>query len=345
MDTVLSMMKTQEHPYPYPHAHGTMSSLSATALHPPPVIYTDESSTKMRNTSGPSQSQPQHQQHHNPLAPFIPNLVPRYVHKYPQIYEAVQSMHYVISEWTPATPQGSYELECRFGVWKGQYFQNGVSKLFVEKILSMFETFTHWGKVTDWEETHDYFYTSHDNLPMVRTTASFRTDLKTGRKRIVTDHIRKYSRAKMDFQYSSVQPPDFQYDLRVCLNYEEKVSEQELPSIVNPSSVRIKSRKSFYYKSEDFPSSEPLWRFDITRSWNGASRSEAELKQRSGDTIFEVELECLNPKALMVSPKHDTVYVACSMLLKMKDFLSSADEFKWEPIQRNSSGAQDVECF
>ena len=308
---------------------------------PPPIMYADSI------FNHPS----------TPLMPFIPYPVPRYVHKYPQIYEAVQSMHQIISGWAPATPHGSYELECRFGVWKGLYFQSGVSKAFVEKILSMFETFTQWSKVSDWEETHDYFYSQSDtSIPMVRTTASFRTDPKTGRKRIITDHIRKYSRTKMDFQYSSINvggghssgpSPDFHYDLRVCLNYEEKVSDQELPSIVNPSSVRIKSRKSFYYKSEEFPSAEPLWRFDITRSWDGVSRTEAETKQRNGNTAFEVELECLNPRALMVSPKHDTFYVACSMLLKMKDFLSSVTtvgDFKWDPIQKPST-VPDIECF
>lgn len=328
---------------------------------PPPIIYTETTSHSSQMTHSAGLVSSNHAEvglvSSNSLTPFIPYPVPRYIHKYPQIYEAVQSVHQIISEWAPETPQGAYELECRFGVWKGQYFQSGVSKAFVEKILAMFETFTQWSKVSDWEETHNYFYADQDSsLPMVRTTASFQTDPKTGRKRIVTEHIRKYPRTKMDFQYLTIggnggifsDGTDFHYDIRVCLNYEEKVSDQDLPSIVNPSSVRIKSRKSFYYKSEEFPSAEPLWRFDITRSWDGVSRSDAEMKQRNGNTTFEVELECLNPRALMVSPKHDTFYVACSMLLKMKDFLSSAttcaSDFKWDPIQKPAA-MSDVECF
>ena len=320
MATVLSMLQ-----------HTTQQSQS---FPQPPIAYAE------------SHPHPQ-QTSHQPLSAFIPHPTPRYLYKYPQVSDAIQTMHTLISEWKPPTAQGSYELECRFGTWQGQYFHNGVSRAFVEKILSMFETFPQWSKVTDWEETHDYYYSngSDPTLPMVRTTASFKTDSKTGRKHIVTEHIRKYTRSKMDFQYHG-SPTEFRYDIRVGLNYEEKVSDQELPSIVNPSSVRIKSRKSFYYKSEDFPSSEPLWRFDITRSWNGLSRSEAEIKQRNGETTFEVELECLNPRALMVSPKHDSFYVACSMMLKMKDFLTypNQTDFKWEPIQRPQP-AHDVECF
>jgi hypothetical protein len=284
---------------------------------------------------------------HPLLSAFIPHPTPRYLYKYPQVSDAIQAVHFMVGEWKPPSTQGSYELECRFGTWQGQYFHNGVSRVFVEKILAMFETFPQWSKVTDWEETHDYYYSNGTDptLPMVRTTASFKTDKKMNRKYIATEHIRKYSHSKMDFQYQG-SPTEFRYDVRVALNYEEKVSDQELPSIVNPSSVRIKSRKSFYYKSEDFPSSDPLWRFDITRSWSGLSRSEAEIKQKNSDTTFEVELECLNPRALMVSAKHDSFYVACSMMLKMKDFLtySSQSDFKWEPIQRPPP-SRDVECF
>jgi len=278
------------------------------------------------------------------LAPFVAPAVPRYVQKYPFIYDAVSTLPPLIQEWTPATPAGAYELECRLGQWQGDHFQSGVSKPLVERILALFDTFAHWSKVTGWEETHDYFYINDPSLPTVRTTASFRTDAQTGRKRIDTAHIRKYPRAKADFRYVSAYASDFRYDLRVSLTYEAHVSEQELPAVVNPTSVRIKSRKSFYYKSEDFPAPEPLWRFDITRSWCGPDRSQAEWKQRQNDTTYEVELECLNPRALMVTPQHDAFYVACSMLLKMKDLISSDVEFKWEPLGRPVA-APPVSCF
>lgn len=324
----------------------TVLSMLQTTIPPPKVLHVDDgSSSPSYNPSKSTLITPPTS--HDPLTAFIPNPVPRYLHKYHHIYDAVQSVQSIVSEWKPANERGSFELECRFGVWQGQYFENGVTKLFIEKILSMFDTFTEWKKITDWEETHDYYYANgkDTSAPMVRTTASFKVDPKTGRKSIQTQHMRKYQRAKIDFKYMGPLS-DFHYDLRVGLNYEENVSEQELPSIVNPSSVRIKSRKSFYYTSEDFPSIDPIWRFDITRSWTGYSRTDAELKQRKGETTYEFELECLNPRALMVTPKHDSFYVACSMLLKMKDFMDTTEklDFKWEPIQRIPQ-TFDVACF
>lgn len=296
------------------------------------------------------------------LPAFIPSATPSYVYKYPQISDAIQTTHDVINEWKPDTLQGKYELEARFGKRLGQHFQTGVSKQFTEKILCMFESFPNWAKISDWEETHDYYYISPNqlaNLPLVRTTVIFQNNPQNGKKNIVTEHIRKYSKHKIDLVYTSFHAPqkggifptpysnDSQYDLRVCLNYEEKVPDQELPSIINPNSVRIKSRKSYYYKSEEYPSSEPIWKFDITRSWTGHSKSEAEMKQKNGETNYEIELECLNPRAAMVSPKHDSFYVMTSLLLKMKDFIlytDGSEDFRWQPLNKTFQSTE-VGCF
>ena len=281
--------------------------------------------------------------------------MPNYIHKYPQIADAIQQVQSMIDQWKADTLQGSFELEARFGRWKGQYFESGVTKAFIEKVLELFQTYPQWSSVTDWEETHDYFHHSENKAKgLIRTTASFRSDSKSGsvQKSIVTHHIRKHVLSKFDFQYKTPQlsPPKFQFDIRVNLNFEERVPDQELPSIVNPSSMRIKSRKSFFYKSDNFPAATPLWKFDITRSWTAATRSDAEMKQKNGETTFEFELECLNPHALMLTPKHDSWYVASSLLIKMRDFMifanatqstsrheSSFHDFKWEPVRGLSS--------
>jgi hypothetical protein len=318
----------------------------SSSLAPPPISYVANSSTF---------------DNHQPLiasTPFIANIMPNYIHKYPQISDAIQQVQSIIDQWKSETQNGSFELEARFGRWKGQYFESGVTKAFIEKVLEMFQTYPQWSTVTDWEETHDYFYNSDTTSKgLIRTTASFRVDEKSesGRKSIVTHHIRKHALSKFDFQYKTSQllTPKFQFDIRVNLNFEERVLDHELPSIVNPSSMRIKSRKSFYYKSDNFPATTPLWKFDITRSWTAATRSDAEMKQKNGETTFEFELECLNPRALMLSPKHDSWYVACSLLMKMRDFMifannshskstnanesPSFNDFKWEPVRGFSS--------
>ena len=287
--------------------------------------------------------------------------MPNYIHKYPQISDAAQQVQSIIDQWKSETLNGSFELEARFGRWRGQYFESGVSRAFIEKVLELLSSFPQWSTVTEWEETHDYFYHSDQNKTkgLIRTTASFQSDDKTGagRKTIQTHHIRKHVLSKFDFQFKThqISLPKFQFDIRVNLNFEERVPDQELPSIVNPTSMRIKSRKSFYYKSENFPAAAPLWKFDITRSWTAATRSDAEMKQKNGETTFELELECLNPRALMLTPKHNSWYVACSLLMKMRDFIifanqsslneSTFHDFKWEPIRGFSSTVQPGQTF
>ena len=288
--------------------------------------------------------------HANSLKAFIPSSLPNYIHKYPQIMEATQSIHDMVNDWKPDTPHGKYELEARFGQWCGQYFKSGVSKMFIEKILTMFSTFSGWSKITDWEETHDYYYTLKKNVEnsVVRTTTFFRFDPLSGKKTITMEHIRKITKKKINLRFmdsyhaAETSGPEIQnltfgngkYDLRVCLNYEENLDHTQITEFINPSSVRIKSRKSFYCKSDNFPHDEPVWKFDVTRSWLGNTKSEAEMKQKEGDlTNYEVELECLNPRLLMCAEKYDSFYVMCSMLLKMRDFINYHD-FKWEPIPK-----------
>lgn len=246
----------------------------------------------------------------------------------------------------------------------------------------------HWKKETPWEETHDYYYLTSPDKSMVRTTSTFYSDPTTGKKEIRTTHIRKIGHKKLDYRFMSsilptLLPPDRvsrrksvrhlserttrnspsvlrteqslsvceiapRYDLRVVLNYEEKIHRKDLPNIINPSFVRIKSRKTFFYTSENFPSSSPIWRIDLTQSWSGKSKSEAEIAQKTQEPVYEIELECLNPKALMISPKHDHFYVACSLLLKMRDFVSHFENnFKWVPVKKKLSAAQEqvVHCF
>ena len=276
--------------------------------------------------------------------------LPTYINRYNQIKEAIEYSHDIVKLWNKESDQGQYELEARFGRWCGQHFESGVSKQFIEKVLAMFKTFPHWHNVSDWEETTDYYYinqqSSSEKKQTIRSTVHPKPDPITGKATLAKEHIIKECIKKIDLQYMEKKnnldysipvftSQDCHYDVRICLNFERKVNPVDLPEIVNPNMVRIKSRKYFYYKSDEFPCQEPIWRFDITRSWSGNSRTEAELKKISEQTNYEMELECLNPQSLMVSPSHDSVYVICSLLLKMKDFVTNPknDDFKWVPVQ------------
>ena len=295
----------------------------------------------------------------NSSFPYVSDTIPLYIYKYPHVTLAVQTFHHIVNEWQPDTLEGKYELEARFGLWTGQYFKNGVSKKFIEKVLYLFEQCPHWFKITDWEDTHDYYFDetimncsqyksssewprsgNHYSNAIIRITTHFVSDPLSGKKSITTEYIKKISKRKLNLKFvdgtnGKDRLSNDLYDLRVCLNYEETLSKEDIPDCMNPTSVRLKTRKSFYYKSDNIPSYDPVWKFDITRSWLGESKSEAEHKQKANEsTNYELELECLNPTALMCLDKHDSFYVMCSMLLKMSDLLNSQVSFRWDPIQQ-----------
>jgi hypothetical protein len=174
------------------------------------------------------------------------------------------------------------------------------------------------------------------------TSSTLATSGVANNSKIQVTHRTKMILAKRDFQYvphASEPPkelPTHAYDLRVTLNYEYTIDDQYLNYIINPHYVRIKTRKSYYYKSQNSNHHEPMWKIDVTKSWSGATLSEAECKQRSENPIYEIELECLNPQTLMKAVKQEAIYVISSLLMKVLDFFVYTHhdcQFKWlEPV-------------
>jgi len=276
--------------------------------------------------------------------------VPEYVMKYPQIQNAVPRIHGMLRQLPPMADRslyqdGHFEVEARFGTISNDgrnTFQAGVSKEFIEHALKTVSTFADWKQVTDWDETHDYYY----ELPphpedlrgqgiLVRTTVSF-VKKEDQMSEIVTHHTCKQVRDKHDFRYipgmvnSLVGVPGM--DVRVSLNFEERVPPDSIPSRIQPKFVRIKNRKSFIYQPPH--AEKPVWSIDFTRSWSGATRSEAEQKQKQKQTIYEIEVECLDPYSYMNDSKRDQFYMATSLMLKMRDFVGTEKPFHWEPVCR-----------
>lgn len=281
--------------------------------------------------------------------------------------EVLPDLAALIDKWKPPTAEGRFELEARLGTWKGDYFEAGLSKSMTEQLVMMLHSFDKWHTVTDWEETHDYFYDiptppssksayAHElwkqRPTMVRTTTSFIPHRTT----LTTSHMRKYPVAKVDLKLQNLVTADLclgdnffapaslarnapsHLDVRFCLNYEEVVPVDQVGLLTNPQSVRIKARKSFFYQPSSCPASSPVWKFDVTRLWQGKDKSTAEgFQQRGEKTLYELELECIDPGALLnTSPKHDSTYVACSMMLKMQDFVktfSGSSAFRWVAVQ------------
>lgn len=283
--------------------------------------------------------------------------VPDYLLKYPQIQLAVPRVHSLLKQLPPQGERplfsdGQFELEARFGTIANDgrnTFQPGVTREFLEHCLQCVSLYEDWKAVKDWEQTHDYYY----ELPphpedlrgkgiLVRTSVSFVKEGGDEEAHIVTKHMCKHVRDKYDFRYVSgarfagAHMPHPGMDIRVGLNFEETIPADSvatnIPPRVQPKFVRIKNRKSFIYQPAH--SAVPLWSIDFTKSWSAATRSEAELKQKSGQTVYEIEVECLDPYMYMNDPRRDQFYLATSLMLKMRDFIGSDSQFHWDPVYR-----------
>ena len=194
----------------------------------------------------------------------------------------------------------NYELESRFGVYKDKTFVPGVSEEMGQQIEQMLESYDHWDHIGSWEESHDYFYTHQGQR--IRTSVSF-----DGGNMMAT-HLLKTTIAKitMGFEQNS------DVCVRTTISQEQKIHPKVIPDIVKPNFVRIKQRRSF---------KNGCWAFDLTRTWCGNTRQDAETLQDQGKPTIEFEIECIKPKEYFQSEYHTDEYVATSMILKMRDFM------------------------
>jgi hypothetical protein len=248
------------------------------------------------------------------------------------------------------------ELEVRFGmVNENGWFVPGVSKEFMEQIVATCDSFPEWTKVNPWEETQDFFYSFDGND--VRTTVYY--DMKTMQMQQV--HISKTILDKRTVKCMVPEKRDPQrrrstcpeckqpirqpaataanhqngsssrkgtpssttilkpYYIRVSSAIENEICKDRIPSHVMPSHVRIKKRKSYYYRP--YGSTAPLWVFDLTESYNGATHMECETKQRlRQEPVYEVECECLSTTEYRNAKKETMDHLILSMFMKLLDF-------------------------
>jgi hypothetical protein len=78
-------------------------------------------------------------------------------------------------------------------------------------------------------------------------------------------------------------------------------------------------RQSFIYKSQS--TDRPLWRFDFSLVWSGATKAEAEQNQVNNPPQCEVECECLDLSYAMDQLGRDERYMAMDLLLKSTDLI------------------------
>lgn len=267
-------------------------------------------------------------------------LTPSYLVRYPEIAKAAGAVGPLITDLRgmcrTVSPDHTIELEARLGRIqmhrnRSPRFSPGVSNDYMHKILQMMGTFPEWYRVDDWVHEQDFIY-PNDHGDSVRSRVIFD---KHGQSMKV-EHVKKRRRQVQDLKNTMhAQEDDGMYrnawDVRISLSTEEPVQIEDLPPTIHPSFVRVKNRKSFWYRPSTFE--EAVWRFDLTVAWEGETKSEAEQKQRMEPGRFEIECEMVDPAAYLSAESHDDLYVATSLLLKIRDLLGREGMYVLEPFQ------------
>jgi len=246
-------------------------------------------------------------------------------------------------------PLVSYELEARFGVvtmtpnqqqhHNNIRFQSGVPNIVMERIMQNLASYEDWFGVREFQEMQDFVYPVHE-IGDVRTTVMY-DDKHTGqlqRRHIHKDRIDSVTLKLVcnnGVMAAAGGNAPYLLDVRVDLNREQEIRDDDprLPHLQNTSHVRIKQRRSYLYASTG--ALQPTWQFDVTFSWSGQTKTQAERQQKETPPICEIECELLNPRYMLLESGRDDANVAASLLYKMADFIPlRKTDYRWVPYAR-----------
>jgi len=239
----------------------------------------------------------------------------------------------------------SMELEARLGrieespVDGSTRFASGVDASFYEEVVSLFDEFDGWSDVGPVRMIVEHFYPCR--LPTVSLSnvgddargatrdAEVRMVLCTdpthesGPEAHRVDHVEKRRvdnvnvRTLVDYPLGSCGVPSDWWDVRFSLSEETRIDPDHLPQIVGPRHVRFMVRQTYAYRSA---SDGSLWHYDVTRTWSGATRAEAEQKMKGGaPPVYEIEIELADPGRSLAS---DAQTLAQSLLMKTADLFA-----------------------
>lgn len=185
----------------------------------------------------------------------------------------------------------------------------GIDESRFDEIFDAMNSYTEWVEVGEWEDVHEYAYMVGGDT--VRTGVHISNSVSLShsvnhRLDVIDLKLLNHGLARGSVQVDTPVPA------------------ANIPETVTPSVVRIKKRKTF---------SKNPWKFVVSRVWKGASRSLAEDAQSTGDTVYDIEIEFLPDASYWNSPRHTSIYVAASMLMKLVD-LVSPEMISVEPIPK-----------
>ena len=222
---------------------------------------------------------------------------------YPHLASVIPHVREIVKQSRNNSCKDS-ELEIRFGRFVNGEYVSGVSRDFMDGVLTMIQTNTDF-VATDWCEFHDFTY-KLTNGKDARTRVSFDTDDLV----VQTVTAQKHKISQAIFKDVATD-----HALRMSYSREIPVANDNIPTLVNTDLVRIQQRRSFIY--------EKCWSFDFSLTWQGKTKTEAEQRQQSVDPVFEVEIELIDNAYVQ---KHDDSWIAVSFLLKALDFLPKTTE-------------------
>lgn len=199
------------------------------------------------------------------------------------------------------------ELETRFGKMREGRFVAGVPRAVMDSIIDVLQHSSYMKGEDEWREESDVFFADGDTH--YRTRVQYDSAQMTVRAQ-TTD---KALLAPSLTLSSTVDDKD----VRISLKSEREI--RKPPASVTPYLVRIKQRRRFVTDSG-------AWAFDLSMTWSGASRSEAEARQMQAEPTFEIECELID--AAEVLKKRSDAYIAASLLLKMVDFMAEGNELQ-----------------
>lgn len=179
------------------------------------------------------------------------------------------------------------EAELRLGKASNSSFNAFVDESDFLQLLSFLKSFSQWEKETPFERSIDYFFKWGDR--------TIRSSVTTLHNQLKIDHVYKDTTASLILRLSDI-------DVRISLKEEVRV--HDLPPFTETDFVRIKERKSFFYKH---------WRYDFTKVWQAATVSAAE---QIPTPRFEVEVECLKPLDILRQENH--LYLAVDFIQKIR---------------------------
>ena len=247
-----------------------------------------------------------------------------------QILEVPNGLHDAVQDLLPmmqrlrkslATDGEHYELEARMGLLSATHFVPGINHECMRQIEAMLNSYDGWDKCTQgWVYSQDYFYRVDGK--------QYRTSTTFDHANVETTHIYKTVLEQKDLHHvplhsaavlTHLHKIPVVADVRVSLSLESPAA--DLPQLVKPYMLRFKQRRSFHVRG---------WRYDLTKTWQAATRQEMEAKQEQ-QPVCEVEIECADPVGCLSKPYHTNEYMATSLLLKMLDLLTLQG---FTPLQR-----------